>query len=202
MTDQRGFTLVEVLVAATILSVGALGTMKALDSSARVSHSTQRTQQALAYAQQRIEEISARDWDDLGLTAVPVPAGTPDPGSPESLIAAGGNLLVPADPHHPSGPSATGVAATGEPLVVTGAGGVDPAPQPVTIGKTTARLYRYVSRVDRCATVDGVSRCATEDTLRRITVAVVLDDSARDAGRAPVWASTVVANPDPDPLDL
>jgi len=205
MSDERGFTIVEVLVAVTILTVGALGTLKGLDAAQRTSRGSERNQQAQAAVQRAIEGISARPWAALGLTAVPARPASVVAGSPQALITATGRLLIPADPADPAGATADGVDPAGEPFVLAGAAGVDPAPQPVHVGPTTGTLYRFVTRVDPCTVVEGMRRCPVDpaaDLLRRITVAIVLDGSARDGVRAPVWASTVVRNPDAAPLDL
>ena len=208
MTDERGFTLIEVLVSALVLCVGVLGLMTAVESALHLSRRSQGTEQAAVYAEREIERIAARagstpGWATLGLTRAPAPAA--DPGSPLAAVTGHGTLLVPRDPRDPGGSVASGVDAGGEPFVTVAAGGLDPGPEAFDVGGTTGQLYRFVTRVDPCTVADGARKCppdGTEDTLRRLTVAVVVTrgGDSRD-GRA-VWTSTLVANPAAHPLVL
>lgn len=212
MSDERGFTIVEVLVAAAILSVGLLGTIKAVDVSQRLSTNSQRNQQAYALAQATVEDVASRPWAQLALTALPaqatgVSSTDRDPAAPAALVSADGRLHIPADPHQPDGATATGVDAAGEPLVVAESGnpGVDPTPVQVDVGSTTGWLHTFVTRVERCTTVEGVERCpdaSDPDPLRRIVVAIVLDGQGTSEDRRPIWVSTVVAGPNAEALDL
>lgn len=212
MSDERGFTIVEVLVAAALLSIGLLGTIKALDASQRLSTSSQRNQQAYAFAQAMVEDLASRPWNELALSALPeratdVASTDRDPDAPAALVSADGKLRIPADPSDPDGATATGVDPDGEALVLASAGqpGIDPTPMEVDVGSTTGWLHPFVTRVDRCTVVNGVERCpaATDpDPLRRIVVAVVLDGATDTEDRRPIWVSTVVAGPNPKALDL
>jgi prepilin-type N-terminal cleavage/methylation domain-containing protein len=199
MSDERGFTLIEVLVAATIVAVGLLGTLRALESSQTLSTSSEARQQALAYAQARVEELASVDWPKLGLDQAPqpVPAATPD--DPARFVAATG-LLVPADPRR-GDVLADGVAATGEPFVVVPGGFATTAED----DKLRATVHQYVTTVDPCMKVGATTSCpaaGAPDAMRRITVVVDLHDGGRGKAPAPVWVSTLVSNPTAKPLPL
>jgi prepilin-type N-terminal cleavage/methylation domain-containing protein len=205
MSDERGFTLVEVLVAATIVAVGLLATLGALESGQRVSTHSEGNQQAYAYAQARVEELASRDWTKLGVKQAP-PAAVPgaDADDPARFVTAQGRLLVPRNPSAGDEPAA-GVPPTGEPFAVVGAAGVEPGPQTTTVGHRAATVYQYVTEVDPCMTVGTATACPTgpeTSALRRITVVVTLADQGARKAPAPVWVSTVVANADAEALAL
>ena len=53
----RGFTLLEILVSATIFAVGILGTIRALTTSLRAGTRASRTRAAVAIARKQIEKV-------------------------------------------------------------------------------------------------------------------------------------------------
>jgi type II secretion system protein I len=57
MKQRRGFTLLEVLVAAAVLAVGLIGTMELVSQCARSSQGIEDRARALMFARSKLEEI-------------------------------------------------------------------------------------------------------------------------------------------------
>jgi type IV pilus modification protein PilV len=68
MIDKRGFTLIEVLVALSILAVGMIGISGLAGTAWRALHKSQATTQAINLAQDRIEALQSVDFDNLEVT--------------------------------------------------------------------------------------------------------------------------------------
>lgn len=203
---EDGFTLVEVLVGALILVVGLVGTLAALDGGSHVSSVSQRQQRALSYAQQDIEALTARSWDELALDALPSqqPDATPSdaaPSTPTSYLT-GCTGTPPAnctglDVHETFGRRSSAEVSAAEPLVTPVAGGVDPT---ASLPGGTGTIYRYVTWA-KDLPVDTASGAVSQQA-KRVTVAVVLNGTAGQGVTKPVWSSTIVTDPGVTPLDL
>ena len=68
MIDKRGFTLIEVLVALSILAVGMIGIAGLAGTAWRALHKSQATTQAINLAQDRIEALQSVPFDNLEVT--------------------------------------------------------------------------------------------------------------------------------------
>lgn len=192
MRSERGFTLIEVLVAMLLLVVGILATLGAMASAHRLTGGVQRDQQALGFAQREAERVSALSWASLALDAAPASAASPADMPP--AFVSGSNFLVKKDFNDPAAGPPAGVPSTGEPLVIAAGGGAQATPQTVTVGDTTGKLYEYVTQ-GSCGTLGGTELCGSSLPVRRVIVAVVLDPTQNGEGglQRPVWVSTLVA---------
>ncbi len=181
--SEAGFTLIEVLIAVTVMSFGVAATMRVFGSAGRTTLSAQAQQVAVQQAQAEIERLSSLAYGELALTE-----------SPQSS----------SDPLHPgakvSGASFTVRAGLSEPLVLAAGAGASPRVEPgaqtfavgTAGGTITGKLYRYVSwRDETCP----LSLCEGGENTKRLTVAAALDPSFSPGRRAPVWVSTIVADP-------
>jgi prepilin-type N-terminal cleavage/methylation domain-containing protein len=74
--SQRGFTLVELLVAMTILVVGILGLVASVDSSRKLADTTEHEQVAGQVADRELDTALAVPFNALALNARPVATGT------------------------------------------------------------------------------------------------------------------------------
>lgn len=63
-TAERGASLVEILIAVTILAIGVLGVGRIFPTSNRVQTQDRLTNTASYYAQQKLEEVLTFDWND------------------------------------------------------------------------------------------------------------------------------------------
>ena len=181
--DEAGFTLIEVLIAVTVMSFGVAATMKVFGSADRTALSAQAQHVAVQQAQAELERLSTLAYGELALTSSPVSSS--DPLHPGSKV---------------SGTSFTVRSGLSEPFVLTAGEGatprVEPGPQTFAVGTAggtiTGKLYRYVSwRDETCP----LSLCDGGENTKRLTVAAALDPSFRPTRRPPVWVSTIVADP-------
>jgi len=143
--DQRGMTLVEAMVAAMLLLVGIVPTVKVFDDSRDQNATGERHEIALLQAEQALEEMRGLPYDRLLMNA-----GASDPGG--GRVAAGGTTLqVRSDLSEPLVYYTTEGAPVGNAWVrpvsqVTT--GSDDAPVDMTI-------YRFVSwRDEECSVAD------------------------------------------------
>ena len=215
LSDERGFSLIELLVAMVLLTIGLLAAVRILDGSATAILAAQRHEQAVSLGQREIERLHAYSYADLDLSSLPTPgtSGTvagesyaANPRNPNYWLSGTGTsmrLLVKTDYNNTASTTPAGVNASGELLVddVANTGtppvGISPGPETVTVGTTQMTVYRYVSwRNDpRCPTT--VAGCSTEKDSKRITVAVVVTPSGSNAlgPTRPIWFSSVVTPP-------
>jgi Tfp pilus assembly protein PilV len=68
--DERGFTLIEVMVAATVLIVGVLGVLTMLDTANKTSARTKAREGAVNLAREAIEAVRAVPYPDLVLPQI------------------------------------------------------------------------------------------------------------------------------------
>ena len=179
---ERGFTLVELLVAVTLLSVGVAATIAVFGSSSRASLTAQRGDVATEKAEAEIDKIAALEYGEIAMAAAP-PAST-GPNDPNSRVS-GGKYL-------------------GEDLVLTPGSGftakVEPGPETFVVGlggsAITGKVYRFVSWRDEGSCTDAAnSICTSNHDTKHVIVAVTIDASPTLPARGPVWASSVISDP-------
>jgi prepilin-type N-terminal cleavage/methylation domain-containing protein len=185
--SEHGFTLVEVLAAVALISIGVAATLKIFGATGRTVLRSERTEVAVQQAQAELDQMRTIPYGQLALTAQPLSSSDPkDPGS----RVEGGSLRVRSD--------------LSEPFVLAAAAGevarVDPAPKDFVVGLAgatiTGHLYRYLTwRDESCP----FALCSGTDNTKRLTVAVTLDPEPSGLRRPPMWFSTVVVDPDAAP---
>ena len=74
--DERGITLVEVLIALIVLSVGIMAVGSIFPTATRAELQTRMRTTASYYSQQRIEMLKSLNWDDPALNPGRHPAGS------------------------------------------------------------------------------------------------------------------------------
>ena len=170
-------TIVEVIVAAMVLALGAMATFGVLSSATKNTQRGKASQVALNRAQLEIETLRSLENDELALTAAP-------PQSTSSL-----------NPNYRVNSSNSTFALTREPpsayadLVVENdwlyGGGfvegaaVDPGPTPFTSGDVSGKVYRYV--VWRNDASCPAATCPGTQDYKEIVVAVKLDKTGNQA---------------------
>ncbi len=72
MNTERGFSLIELVIALGILSVGLVGVMRVFPIGLRASQRTEQSNRAVIAAQRAIETLKLKSWDELveGQTSV------------------------------------------------------------------------------------------------------------------------------------
>ncbi len=177
---DAGFTIIEVLVATLILTIGALATFGLLSTGIKNTERAKATQVAQDRAQQELEALRNLTNEELALTSTPPQfvnplnpdyrvdaasarfALTRQPlGNYQNLVVNGGRL------YGKSGPE--GVISSGV---------VEPGPTAFTSGDVSGEVYRYV--VWRNDEACGES-CPGEQDYKQIIVAVKLDTPSNQA---------------------
>jgi prepilin-type N-terminal cleavage/methylation domain-containing protein len=184
LAGERGFTLIEVLMAMALMSVGVAATLGAFGASGRTTLVAQQKNVAVQQAQAAIDQISTMDYDKVGLTSTP--SSSTDPKNPGYRVT-GSTLLI-----------KTGLSESFVLSSQTGqsAAAVSPTPTTFAVGNgestITGKVYRYVTwRDENCqsGTCDG-----TQNT-KRITVAVTIDQSGTNPITNPTWITEILTDP-------
>jgi len=167
--DERGFSLIEVVLAATVCLVGLMAVISTFDSSRRLVSASERTEVVSQRAERAIEQAISRPYAEIGLQATPAPAHSTDPDHPNNRIATGGGSYQWST--SPSQYSALVMGGTGK-LEHSSSWSDDAS-------RLSGNVYRYVTYYD------DPSLPGTDDG-RRVTVAVTV------AGRRRAVTSTTI----------
>jgi prepilin-type N-terminal cleavage/methylation domain-containing protein len=176
LASERGFTLIEVLVATVLMTIGVMAVVGTFDYTRRTTSSTEAHQVLAHIAQGETEAILANSYASIGTTAAPSPSGSGDPRDPLNYVVGGSPPLYRYDWKTPS--------AT-EPIVV---GGTLALSNPWSDGRLGGTVYRFVTSVS-----DPCPKCAGTADYKRVTVVVTLTKGP--ANVAPTLESTIARQP-------
>jgi prepilin-type N-terminal cleavage/methylation domain-containing protein len=181
LTKQSGFTIIEVVIATLVVSLGALATFGMLSAATKNTQRAKATQVALDRAQQELEALRALSNEELALTATP-------PHSSDSLDpnyrvnAASATFALtrepPADYRKLVVNEGEVWGESGEEGVISG-GTIDPGPVAFDSGDVSGEIYRYI--VWRNDETCG-EECPGPQDFKEIVVAVKLDTPGSQAG--------------------
>jgi len=76
LADERGATLLELMVALVVVALGVLGVSQLFPAGARTQTRERMTNAANYFAQEKLEQLSLKTWGDADLTLGRHPAGT------------------------------------------------------------------------------------------------------------------------------
>ena len=167
---EDGFTIIEVLVAAMILVLGAIATFGVLASATIDNQRAKGTQIALDKAQEELEVLGSLSDEELALTQTPPHAS--DESNPDFRVTNGKFAIKRGSP--PSEPKE--MVVDGGELYPEGAitkGAVSPGPTSFTSGDVSGKVYRYV--VWRNDSSCAPETCPGEKDYKQVIVAVKLD---------------------------
>jgi type II secretory pathway pseudopilin PulG len=173
---EAGFTIVEMVVAALILSVGALTTFGLLSAATKNTQRAKATQVALNRAQQELEAMRSLPNDQLAMTAAP--AHVSNQLSPNYRVSNGTFALIRQPPSDYANMIVDGGSLYGGGFVAGGI--VTPGPTPFTSGDVSGDIYRYV--VWRDDTSCPAATCPGTQDYKQIVVAVKLDTPGNQSG--------------------
>ncbi len=184
---EAGFTLVEILAAMTLMSVGVGATLRVFGSSGRTAQAAQRDQVATQKAQATIDQLGTTPYNQLGLTSAP--ASSTDPLNPGNRVSGITLAIKPGLTESfvlPSDPGQAGAS-------------VSPAAEPFTVGSgdsaISGSVHRFITwRDEPCP----ISVCDGTQNTKRLTVAVTVQANGAVPAGPPVWVSKVI--PDPQAL--
>lgn len=167
---EEGFTIIEVLVAAMILVLGAIATFGILASATIDSQRAKATQIALDKAQEEMEALRSLSDEELALTTTPPHSS--EEGNPDYRVSNGKFAI-----------KRGGTPSEYKELVVNGGvlypsetisqGTVSPGPTSFTSGDVSGKIYHYI--VWRNDPSCAAETCPGEQDYKQIIVAVKLD---------------------------
>jgi hypothetical protein len=192
IADERGITIVEVVVAALILTVSALALLGLTDAASRNTYRAEQSQVVVNRLQAEMERIRQLPFSEVALESAPPTSS--DPALPASRVA--GTQFAVQRNGTGAAPLAIngGTTPGGEPV---SGGQVNPGPQAFTSGDIHGTIHRYVVYPGVPANCPG---CRADD-LKRVIVAIALDDTASGGERVYQEIQSEVANPDTVPED-
>jgi hypothetical protein len=195
---EGGFTIIEVLVATLILTIGALTTFGLLSTATKNTQRAKATQVALDRAQQEVEALRSLSNKELALTTTP--ADSANPLNPAYRVSGGAFALIRRPRSGYANMVVNGGAIYGGGFVAGGV--VNPGPSSFTSGDVSGKIYRYV--VWRNDAICG-SKCPGEQDFKQIVVAVRMDkpdNEASERGYVEVQSDFVdpADSPESDPL--
>ncbi|HET9162478.1 MAG TPA: hypothetical protein VFN89_03400 [Solirubrobacterales bacterium] len=176
--DQSGITLVEVVVAAFVLTLGSLAVFGVLAAATINTQRAQGTQVATDRAQQEMEALRSLSKEELALTESPKPSS--DPLNPDYRVNVNNHTFAIERGTVPSGYEK--LVVEGGPLHGGGAisgGNVNPGPEPFTSGEVSGEIYRYI--VWRNDPNCSEESCPGTQDYKQIIVAVKLDQKDNEA---------------------
>lgn len=169
---EDGFTIVEVLVAALILVVGAIATFGVLASATIDNQRAKATQIALNEAQQEMEILRSLPDEELALTSTPPHSS--DEGNPDYRVGSGnGKFSVKRGPPPAEPKELVVLKGVRYPDDRIEKAAVDPGPTGFTSGDVSGDVYRYV--VWRNDPSCSAEICPGEQDYKQVIVAVKLD---------------------------
>jgi prepilin-type N-terminal cleavage/methylation domain-containing protein len=89
--SEAGFTLMELLIAMTLMSVGVAATLGVFGATGRTTVVAQQRNVAIHQAQAALDQISTMDYDKVGLTSTP--AASTDELNPGYRVSGSGLLI-------------------------------------------------------------------------------------------------------------
>jgi prepilin-type N-terminal cleavage/methylation domain-containing protein len=167
LADQRGMSIVEVMVAALVLAIGVLATMNVVLGSRDLTTTSEKLEAATHVAEKELEALQSLRWTAQAHTATP--ASGPAPYTVSSNVF-----------QWPTG-------ATGAAVVLPSTGAVPNTATSWSDGRLNGSVYRFVTWVDDAC-------CTGTENYKRLTVIVTIN--GRPALDNPVVLTTYSAQKD------
>jgi prepilin-type N-terminal cleavage/methylation domain-containing protein len=189
-TGQHGYTLIELLMALTVLLVAILGLGMGFNSARKLSLAHERHATMAHVAQREIERLQSIPYSQLGLNpnlstpAQASPSNSTDPTNPDYYVTTGSPAALQWDRSSPTSTETLDLD--------TSAGSVLPV-QAWSVGNLSGQIYDFVtwSRDSHCG-----QGCPASQNYKRLTVAITTSGGLEPD---PVWVSSVIADPNAAP---
>jgi hypothetical protein len=194
LADDDGVSVAEVMVAALILTIGALAVLNLVSATARNTYRGEQSQVLSNRLQDEIERIKQLPYDQIALTGLPQdPSDAKDP----RWRTQGTNFAVTQQGGSPQPLVYDGSALVGGGTVEGGA--IGPAPTPFVSGDVHGMIYRFVVWENDPTCADAL--CPGSQDLKRVIVAVRLDTTASGGARPYQEIQTEIVDPAVKPVD-
>jgi len=176
--NEGGFTMIEVLVAILILTIGAMTTFGLLSEATQNAQRAKASQVALEYAEQELEYLRSLKNKELALKALP-PSSSSEMNPDYRVNSANRTFALSRSPLgsykslvHNEGELYGGGEISG--------GTVSPGPTPFTSGDVKGEVYRYIvwRNDEQCPE----TTCQGKQDYKQIIVAVKLNTPSNQAG--------------------
>ena len=176
MAREDGITIIEVLVAALVLVMGAFATFGVLRAATVNTQRAKASQVALDRAQKEIEKLRSLTNKELALTATP--STSTDTLNPNHRVSNGEFALLREPPSEYKPMVVNGGELFGGGVVEGGV--VNPGPTSFTSGDVSGTVYRYVVWHDDPSCPSAT--CPGKQDFKQIVVAVKLDTPNNQSG--------------------
>lgn len=190
LKGERGMTVVEVTIAALLLTMGALGVLTLGDAATRNTYRAEQSQVVVNRLQAELEHLRQLPFAEVALTGAPQTSSDPD--NPGNRVA-GSQFQLGRDGTNPRPLAVNGGTTPGGKTIV--GGDVAAGPEPFESGDVSGQIYRYVTYP---GAPDDCPSCSA-DNLKRVVVAISLDDTASGGERVYQEVQSDIANPDTTP---
>jgi prepilin-type N-terminal cleavage/methylation domain-containing protein len=178
---EDGFTLIELIVAALIMTIGLLALVSGIDHSRELVNRSEQIETATHQAEEAIERVLSRRYEQVAMTSTPLHSD--DPTDPRYYVNG---------TSYQWDQGATGPQS--ETMVVNATDGAVVASEPWedSDSRLSGEIHTFVTQTgDRCA---GTGCPTGSQTAKRVTVAVSVDGPK--APERPVLISTLMVDPD------
>lgn len=173
LDSEGGFTIIEVIVAALVVSMAAMATFGILGAATKNTYRAKQTQVALDRAQQELEVLRGLTSNEVALTTTPPHSA--NTLSPNYRVNNGEFAMKSSPPSEYRRMVVQGeelYGGTGEAGVITGAV-INPGPTHFTSGDISGSIYRYVvwRNDEKCSE----AACPGTQDYKQVIVAVKMD---------------------------
>lgn len=193
---EAGLTIVEVVVAALVLTMGALATFGLLGAATKNTQRAKATQVALNRAQQEIETLRSLKNEQLALTATP--GHSSSPLNPGYRVSNGTFATVREPPSNYEDMVVNGGSLYGGGFIAGGI--VSPGPVSFSSGGVSGKIYRYIIWRDDASC--PAATCPGTQDYKEIVIAVKLETPGSQSGeRGYVEVTSDFVDPDDSALN-
>jgi hypothetical protein len=168
-------TVIEVVVAASLVIVGGLAVLGVVDAATRNNFRAQQTQVLNDRLQSEMEKVKQLPYGQIALTAAPTSSA--DSANPNSRVS-GTTFALSAGGANPQALAYNGGASHDQGQTLVSGGTVSPGPTPFQTGNVSGNVYRYV-------TWQQDSSCAGcgQPWFKHVTVVITLTKTGAGGGR-------------------
>lgn len=219
--EEDGLTLIEVMIALVVLTVGLLATLSVLTSANKLTLVSEQRQTMAHLAQRELERLQAIPYNELALASAPAhsaQAESPDHyvdySTPLACTPVGTAGCFAYDVKNPAGEEPLVVAEDGactsaQEAAQAECGKVAATPQkrscaenPVgacewSAGKMSGEIYDFVTW-QQDPVCENEALCSAQ-SYKRVTVAVTVNTAGGAQASTPAWSSILIPNPNAAP---